>query len=321
MHDPNTLFANIASDAIDVYLPAGIEMESIAELQRGWAAPGTGNQVFLYPDNRMRFLEVQMRPEYQRPVSLNDPRVRQAIYQAIDRKAMLDVVNDGYGSVADSWVLPDDPRRAGAFRGVIPDLPFDTNASVRILAEVGWRRGSDGILVNTAGERFEFEVRSTAGGGAETELAVTAQWLQAIGIHTVQYQLPANLLSDREFRARFPGVSFTSLTVTPLFENDRLRFRGPTRVEPLGTPRNGYNNPRVIDLVDRLQVTIGQADRAELQRQILDLVLRELPIMPMSWDVDELTVRKGVRGVGPRSGVNVTFPLNTWNVHEWDLES
>jgi peptide/nickel transport system substrate-binding protein len=320
LRDPNTLLANIISEAIDVALPAAIDVEAAASLQAGWAAPGTGNQVFIYPDNRLRFLEVQMRPELQRPSALAEPRVREAIYRATDRAALVAVVGRGLTQMADSWILPDDPRRGREFRGVIPDRSYDPAAAQRLLADLGWRRGTDGILLDQAGERFEVEVRSTAGGGSDVEVALAAQWLQSIGMQATQYLIPAPLLSDREFRARFPGVSFSSLTVTPLFENDRLRSRGPTRTEPLGTPRNGYNDPRVNDVVDRLQVTVGAADRTDLQRQVLETVLRDLPILPLSWDVDELVVRRGVRNVQGRSGMNVLFPLDTWNVHEWDRD-
>jgi ABC-type transport system substrate-binding protein len=113
-------------------------------------------------------------------------------------------------------------------------------------------------------------------------------------------------------------LSLTSLTVTLDFENARFRYRGPTRTAPLGTPRNGYHNPEVGALVERLQITVPSSERAQLQRQIMQIALNELPIMPMYWDVETLTMRKGVVGPLPRTGRHTNYPLSTWNISEWD---
>jgi peptide/nickel transport system substrate-binding protein len=322
LNDPNTLIANILSESIDVYLPLGLEKEAALDLQKGWAAAGTGNQIFIYPDGRLRYVEVQMRPDYQRPRALNDRKVREALLRIIDRQEFMEVAIAGLGKTADSWVLPDDPARDSIYQGTIPDYGHDTQRAQRLLEEAGFRRGADGTLVHQpSGERFETAVWNTRGGGHDKENSLVADHMRAMGILMEQYIIPTSRMDDREHRPSFPGLNITSRTVTFDFENALFRYRGPRSTEPLGTPRNGYNNPKLVALVDRLQVAVGQGERSDVQRQIMQTVMHELPILPLHWDVETLTVRKGVTGPAGRTGRHVNYPLTTWNIAEWDRSS
>jgi peptide/nickel transport system substrate-binding protein len=320
LQDANTLLANVLADAIDVYLPLGLEKEAARDLRGNWAAEGTGNQVLAYPDGRLRFVEVQMRPDYQRPAALNDRRIREAIYRSLDRAELMEGVIGGLGQVADSWVLPTDPARDTEFRGVIVDYSRDLQRAQRLMEEVGYRRGGDGVFASPQSGRFETAIWNTPGGGNAKENSIVADQLRTFGIPTEQYLIPASRLDDSEHRASFPGLSLTALTVTLDFENARFHYRGPTRTAPLGSPRNGYENPEVIELVDRLQVTIAADARVRLQRHIMQIAMADLPILPMYWDVETMTIRKGIVGPMARTGRHVNYPLSTWNIAEWDRQ-
>jgi len=111
----------------------------------------------------------------------------------------------------------------------------------------------------------------------------------------------------------------SSRAATLDFENAMFRYRPPRPAEPLGTPRNGYNNPRVIASVDRLQITVSTGERAERQRQIVQLVLHELPILPMYLDAETMAIRKGITGPQGRTGRHVQYSLATWNVNDWRM--
>jgi peptide/nickel transport system substrate-binding protein len=275
--------------------------------------------VLIYPDGRLRFVEVQWRPDLQKPKALSDRRVREALYRSIDRQSLADAIIPTGAQGADSWLLPNDPLRATVFKGTIPTYSFDRAASVRLLQQAGFRRGADGIMANpAAGERFETLVWNTNGGGNEKENSIVADSLRSVGIAAEQYILPASLLDDSAARASFPGISISARTVTAEFENAQLRYREPTRTAPLGAPRGGYNNTEVNDLVDRLQITIPDDERAQITRQIMERVLRDLQLMPLYWNVETLTIRKGVTGPEGRTGRYNQYPLATWNVYAWD---
>ncbi|MPZ13827.1 MAG: hypothetical protein GEU73_05285 [Chloroflexi bacterium] len=319
LSDPDTMLASIQDNAVDVSLPLGLPTESVLELQQGWGAAGTGNQVLVYPDGRLRFIEVQMRPEYQRPMELGDRRVREAIYRVVDRQQLVDVVLGGLGKPADSWLLPDDPARITTFQGVIPDYSHDDERAQLLLQEAGFQRGGDGVLVHqTNGERFETAVWNTRGTGHDEETGIVVDRLRSVGIQVEQSIIPPAKMSDREFRASFPGVNVSSSTVTLAFENNALRYRPPAQGRPLGSPRHGYSNPRMDELVDRLQVAIPADARAQLQSKIMQIALQDLPILPLYWDIETITAANGITGPQPRTGRHVNQPLATWNIYAWD---
>src|SRR5215831_18112028 len=50
---------------------------------------------------------------------------------------------------------------------------YDPETAKRLLAEAGWKPGSDGMLVNAKGERMEFEFRVTAERRDQSRLSMT----------------------------------------------------------------------------------------------------------------------------------------------------
>jgi len=81
-----------------------------------------------------------------------------------------------------------------------------------------------------------------------------------------------------------------------------------------GTNRGGYNNPKVDAILDKLVVTINQAERLELHKDLLREQLGDVATMPLYWDVDPVMAVKGVKNIGRNAGVN------TWNMYQWDKE-
>jgi peptide/nickel transport system substrate-binding protein len=81
-------------------------------------------------------------------------KTRQAISYAINRKGMVDSVLKGYGTLLNGPFLPGFWAYTD---GASFDYPFDQAKAKALLAEDGWKAGSDGILVKD-GHRFEFEV-------------------------------------------------------------------------------------------------------------------------------------------------------------------
>lgn len=109
-----------------------------------------------------------------------DVAIRKAINYAIDRKALVDGVLEGFGSPA---------------YGVADNLPWDQPAirfkdadsvlAKQILAAAGWTPGPDGILVKN-GRRAEFNIVYNAEDSLRQALAlVVSGMIKKIGIHAV----------------------------------------------------------------------------------------------------------------------------------------
>ena len=140
-------------------VPGGIDLDGAVAVRDRWV--GTGNLVRIEPIPRITDMEIQYRPELARPTNgLRDRVVRQAFYQAINREQLMEVMTLGLGAVADSWFMPNDPNRA-AVEAETARYPYDPAAALRLLADAGWTRGADGILVHQpSGERFDAELSS-----------------------------------------------------------------------------------------------------------------------------------------------------------------
>src|SRR5204863_269154 len=96
---------------------------------------GTSNQVLLASPGQVRTLLPNSNPEYQNPKELLDPRLRQALYRAVDRQAVSDAVTRGFAPVADSFIAPFYEIRRDV-EPAIPQYPYDLAAAERGLRDL-----------------------------------------------------------------------------------------------------------------------------------------------------------------------------------------
>jgi len=73
--------------------------------------------------------------------NLSDVRVRRAVAHAIDRASLIRTLTFGNESSA----LEDQPRFLWAFTGDVQQYAYDPQASMNLLRDAGWSRGTDGI--------------------------------------------------------------------------------------------------------------------------------------------------------------------------------
>src|SRR5581483_10770792 len=164
--DPNTMLANILSGEVDVVLPPSVDIDTLFEIQRRWQ--GSGNVARADPTGRFRLMDPQHRTEYARPhlFGTTNSTVRQALYTAVDRKTIAEVLTQGIAPIADSWIPPDHALRKDV-ESAIPQFPYDPARARQLLEEVGWVPGPDGVLVHSqTGEPFDLVLRLALAQGA-----------------------------------------------------------------------------------------------------------------------------------------------------------
>ncbi|MEA2639317.1 MAG: peptide/nickel transport system substrate-binding protein [Chloroflexota bacterium] len=316
--DTNGLVANILSGTIDLHLPIVLNVDQATEIQRRWE--GTGNRVLVGPDGRPDILSAQLRPDSEvvvKPAALRDVRVRQALYRAIDRDGLARGLLGEFGQAADSWIPPNDPRRQmPSFRDAIIQYPYDPARAGRELESLGWRKSSDGILVNGQGERFEMEVRDTPSGEAESELNILRDMWQQVGVQVNPLIVTPQRASDREYRSLHPGWEFTSTTYTN-FDTTRLctcDISTPAN-RYAGGNKGAYSNSEMDALINRLGGTIPEDQRATITADMLRIALTDLPVVPLYWNQAVITAAKQVTGVLPPN----IRQEHGWNVFDWDV--
>ncbi len=309
--DPNAVVANVLSGAVDVAWGDRVPLESAVEIRQRWQ--GTGNEVQFLPIADLMQLEIQYRPDVARPRNgLTNRTVRQALYQGIDRQAMVEAVMHGIAPIADSWFGPNHTVRPQV-QDVIPQYPFDPTRAQQLLTEAGWVRGGDGVLVDQrTGERFEIQL-SLMEPKDERQQAIVADHWKALGavVSFWTYVKPR----DRELEALQPGGVLASPKAYEIPYNSRI-YSGNISTAAnrwTGRDRGGYVNAAVDDTLERLAVTIDPRETVALHRQLVQQALGDIAMMPMYFDVNPVLILKGVKG--PVGGTQLE-----WNFFDWNKE-
>jgi peptide/nickel transport system substrate-binding protein len=304
--DSNAMVANLLAGTVDVLIDVNVALDTAVEIRQRWE--GTGNRVFFVSSGGVRWLEMQLRPEYARPLNgFIHPAVRQAFAHGTNRDQLNEIMTYGFSEVADSWIARNDERRPQV-EDAIRQWPYDPARAQQLLAQAGWARGSDGVLVHQpSGERFELEIRATQAGDSQKFLNVLGDDWKALGVQPTLYEIPAALTSNNEFRATLSGITHVSGAV-----NNASRFHSRNNASAenrwVGV-RGGYVNPRQDALADRVDTAITAADRVSSLRELLQEVTTNLPLIPLYWGIDSGFTVAGVTGVTTSSA---------WNAAEWD---
>jgi len=297
---------------VDVLLSPSINLDVASELKQRWA--GTGNQVLAPVSDTQQFLRPQFRPEIAQPRNgAPNQLVRKATYMALDRETIASASSSGLSPVADNpWVSPSDPWRKELESGIV-QYPYDPAQALRMLAQAGWTRGADGTLVHQPdGERFEGKISARPTAGADKILVLMADQWKSIGIQMQIEVLSPALAADRKTMGTQPfGIlsSYPSARSnlppihSSLLATDANRWTG----------RNfqGYSNPKVDELLDRLLVSLDERTQKELHRQLMHETTDDIALMSLYWQVEPVLVVKGVKGV--------TYN-GTSNIFQWDRD-
>jgi peptide/nickel transport system substrate-binding protein len=320
--DPNTIHANVLSGGIDLASDGVLDIENALPLKQQWDADG-GGKIYL-GTGTTQFVSIQFDsslPDYQ--PALLDPRVRQGLYHAIDRDAYAEVISGGVPDKgAHAMLPPDNPLYASVKDGWKQRYPFDINRAVAAFEQAGWRRVGDGVLANAAGERLTVQVRAT--GDGENRASIIADMWKRVGVDPAVLIVPTARVRDREYRQAFPGGEITARG-----SQDAILTRLECAEQP--TPQNRFSgnnrghwcNQDYERLVAQYRTALREEQRGEVFRQIQELVVQELPIMLLNYQISVVFARRGVTAFqddfAGGSEAGRIYGTYSRNAHEWDI--
>jgi len=218
---------------------------------------------------------------------LSDPRVRQALSRAVDRRALVGLFLGGHGEPARGPLPPSLLGRPGPVRELVLDRP----GAQRLLAEAGLANGFDTTLLAADSPRPYLPSPVALASSLRDQLAavsiraalrVVASWSEYL---------------DRVTRGDY-DLALLGWQADSTDPNDFLSAL--LAAEAIGTTnRSRYRNPAMEALLKRARRESDAAAREAVYREAQELFHRDMPFVPL-YHVSVFTAyRRTVRGVAP----------------------
>ncbi|MBM2812251.1 MAG: hypothetical protein HW416_3010 [Chloroflexi bacterium] len=290
--NPSTAVANLLSGVVDGILPRTLDFTQAMFVKDEWARTGK-HPVAIAQPTHWRQVYVQFNDP--RPVELLDVRTRRAALYALDRQGLVDTLFAGQSQVSDTFFPPDDVKWDWV-KDVIARYPYDQRRALDLFGQVGWTRGSDGLLTNAAGERVTFALWTTLGAQYEQEMAIMGDSWKAVGITVDPLIQTQAQNADKKFVASFPSFNPSQI---PIKQDQVLaRVYGPN----CATEENRWNGnnrgcssvPSLDRANEALQTAIDPVRVRELYRDFNRMLTEELPVLPLYFSVQVVLFREGV---------------------------
>jgi peptide/nickel transport system substrate-binding protein len=253
-------------------------------------------RVFTVPSNRLVFLAFDRTDEaltsgHIRTLDgsvpprnpLGDVRVRRALSMAIDRRALVEQINEGE-AVTTGQFVPE------GFFGHFPDIRperHDPEGARRLLAEAGWSKGFR-LTLTTSNDRIINAPRMVQ--------AIGQMW-NRIGVQTTVELMPHAVFTPRRNRLELPVFlsSWGNATGEPL---QTLVPQLGTRARDTGlgaANRIRYSNAALDRLLVAASAELDREQRLALLRQATDLALSEAVMPTLLVQVNNWGGRQGLR--------------------------
>lgn len=195
-----------------------------------------------------------------------DVRVRRAISYAIDRKAILQHVFKGWGTIANS---PIDPL-SWAYKKDVTLYDGDPEKAKALLEEAGWRVGPGGFRVKD-GKRLGFTWRVGIGRAAAFMAEASLPMLRAVGIEAKLERLDFFTLWFKHYlKGDYDVLSHlhpTSMWADP--DYDLLRWYDH-RINKMG-----YKNLKAEELIKQAARTLDRKKRKEIYDEAQEVLAKD----------------------------------------------
>ena len=231
---------------------------------------------------------------------LTDVRVRRALLYGIDRKTVTSRLFEGKQPVADTWVNPLNPM----YSPDVATYPYDPAKAKALLAEAGWKPGSDGICRNAKGERLSLELTTTAGNQLRelVEQVLQNQWKAACVEITIKNEPPRTMFGETVKKRAYTGLIMYGWTsaVTETPKRTLHSSQIPTAANNwAGANYIAFDNKRMDTLIDQAETELDAAKGKVLWAEMQKIYADELPVLPLFFRAEPHVIPKWLAGYTP----------------------
>ncbi|RBQ35596.1 ABC transporter substrate-binding protein [Rahnella aquatilis] len=200
--------------------------------------------------------------------ALQDVKVRQALIYGLDRQKLIDVVYQGYGSVAIEPIAP--ISWAYNTDGVNP-YKFDPAQANKLLDEAGWKAGSDGIRVKD-GKRLELTLLVSKKVLNDALIPIAKENYQKIGVLLKPQVVDFNALMSQRKAGNYDLASFSTSTLNDPHD-------GVWDYYSTESTESGYNNPEVDKLINEGNATLDIEKRKPIYHELYKVLANDPPVI------------------------------------------
>ena len=243
-----------------------------------------------------------------------DKRVRQALYDGMDKKPIVEKISLGLVPEAETYIPPQswayNPKIKGHHK-------YDPEKAKALLEAAGWKPGADGIRVKD-GKRLAFENATTAGNKQREQIQqlLQQQWRQ-IGVEMTINNKPAAVLFGEFYRMSKFQTIVIGIAMGPDPDHSfRLHSRYIPAKGGMGRNSIAYENAEVDRLLDAGVKEVDQEKRKKIYFRLQEVIAEDLPHLPIYHYVNIRATKAAVQGFVP----NPNMQEYTWNPNEWWLK-
>ena len=287
--DANALYAALLAKTIDLTADNALQPEQAVELRAQWERSGEGMVFIGYGTSRGIF--PQFSAEYQTEPGMLDPRVRQALYAAVDRESWTGVALGGLKENTAYSLLPPDHPLFDFTKDSLRSSSYDVTKANRMFADLGWTRGGDGILTNREGRRFRVDAWTTQDN--ENEATILSDMWKQVGVESPVTIIPNAQVDNRELRQSYSGIEISARGYGDSILTRAECSTGSAPPRYAGSNRGHYCNPQMDDLIEKYRASITRAEQGRTITDIARLHAQDLPMMQLYFNLSHPTVIRG----------------------------
>lgn len=219
-----------------------------------------------------------------------DKQVRQALWWALDRPAIIKAAFFGSGGL---FTNSPEPNGTWAHSGTVtPNYSYDPAKAGSILDAAGWTKNSSGVREKN-GTPMSFTIMTIP--SYITAIEAMAQQWKAIGADVNTQQTTIGVIIDQLFHSRTFDMIFIAdnlLSADP----DMSAYYHSRNAVPGGLNAGGYKNPKMDSVLDAATRTLSKTKRKALYAQFQNVFADDPPGIPMVDLVQAYGISKKVSG-------------------------
>jgi len=199
-----------------------------------------------------------------------DLRVREALTYAIDKQAIVKNILKGDGRPATG---PINPLLGAYYNANVDAYPYSMEKAAGLLAEAGWKKGPDGILVNAQGQKFTLRMNGPKGYPViEQVLTYGQQQYKTLGfdatLEIVDWPVHLDMYRKHDYDL------LMEWWITPPDPDEYDHYYS-------GSADNwwGYKNTALDSLLIKARSEPDLQKRVALYHQVQDLIAKDIPLV------------------------------------------